>query len=60
MTASFGVAGFPDDVASTAEDLLQAVDEALYAAKRSGKNRVAAYERAPAGEPAESEERVHP
>lgn len=42
MTASFGVASLPDDEAGTAEDLFRAADEALYAAKRAGKNQVAA------------------
>ena len=40
VTASFGVAAFPD--LDGAEALLAAADEALYAAKRSGKNRVLA------------------
>jgi diguanylate cyclase (GGDEF)-like protein len=42
ITASFGVASLPDDEAGTAEDLFRAADEALYAAKRAGKNQVAA------------------
>jgi len=42
ITASFGVASLPDDEAATAEDLFRAADEALYAAKRAGKNQVAA------------------
>ena len=42
LTASFGVASLPDDEASTAEDLFRSADEALYAAKRAGKNQVAA------------------
>jgi diguanylate cyclase (GGDEF)-like protein len=42
ITASFGVASLPDDEATTAEDLFRAADEALYAAKRAGKNQVAA------------------
>jgi diguanylate cyclase (GGDEF)-like protein len=42
ITSSFGVASLPDDEAGTAEDLFRAADEALYAAKRAGKNQVAA------------------
>ena len=42
ITASFGVASLPDDEAATAEDLFRAADEALYTAKRAGKNQVAA------------------
>lgn len=42
ITASFGVASLPDDEAATAEDLFRAADDALYAAKRGGKNQVAA------------------
>jgi len=41
VTASLGVASIPED-ARTAHDLLCAADEALQAAKRAGKNRVAA------------------
>ena len=48
LTASFGVASLPDDEASTAEDLFRAADEALYAAKRAGKNQVAAATGSPA------------
>jgi two-component system cell cycle response regulator len=40
VTASFGVAAFP--AAHNLEELLGAADAALYAAKRGGKNRVAA------------------
>jgi diguanylate cyclase (GGDEF)-like protein len=46
ITASFGVASLPDDEAATSEDLFRAADEALYAAKRAGKNQVAAAESA--------------
>src|ERR671936_2893977 len=42
ITASLGVASVPDDEAGTAEDLFRAADEALYTAKRAGKNQVAA------------------
>jgi diguanylate cyclase (GGDEF)-like protein len=46
ITASLGVASVPDDEAATAEDLFRAADEALYAAKRAGKNQVAAIDHA--------------
>ena len=46
VTASLGVASVPDDESATAEDLFRAADEALYAAKRAGKNQVAAIEHA--------------
>jgi diguanylate cyclase (GGDEF)-like protein len=42
ITSSFGVASLPDDEAGTAEELFRAADEALYTAKRAGKNQVAA------------------
>ena len=42
VTASFGVASLPDDDASTSEELFRAADQALYAAKRAGKNQVVA------------------
>jgi diguanylate cyclase (GGDEF)-like protein len=48
LTASFGVAGLPDDEADTAEGLFRSADEALYAAKRAGKNQVAAASGSPA------------
>jgi diguanylate cyclase (GGDEF)-like protein len=41
VTASLGIASLPDDDVSTAEDLFKLADEALYAAKRAGKNQVA-------------------
>jgi diguanylate cyclase (GGDEF)-like protein len=41
LTASIGIASLPDDEASTSEDLVRAADEALYIAKRAGKNQVA-------------------
>lgn len=39
QTVSFGLASFPDD-AQTVEDLIARADDALYAAKRGGRNRV--------------------
>jgi diguanylate cyclase (GGDEF)-like protein len=42
VTASFGVASLPEDEGPTADELFRAADEALYAAKRAGKNQVAA------------------
>ena len=39
ITASFGVASFPEDAASR-EELLRKADRALYSAKRAGRNRV--------------------
>jgi diguanylate cyclase (GGDEF)-like protein len=41
LSASFGVASFPEDGASTTE-LVDFADRALYAAKAQGKNRVVA------------------
>jgi diguanylate cyclase (GGDEF)-like protein len=42
ITGSFGIAAFPDD-AQTASELLHCADEAMYAAKRSGRNRARRY-----------------
>ena len=51
ITASFGVASVPDDESATVEDLFRAADEALYAAKRAGKNQVAAIDHPEKNEP---------
>jgi diguanylate cyclase (GGDEF)-like protein len=44
VTASIGIASLPEDVSPTADEVIRAADEALYAAKRAGKNRVSVYE----------------
>ena len=43
VTASFGVASLPEDADSSAEDVLRVADEALYSAKRLGRNRIEGY-----------------
>src|SRR3990172_412911 len=58
VTASFGIASLPEDVAPTADDLIQAADEALYAAKRAGKNRVSVHEDVAVVQPTGSEAKV--
>ncbi len=44
ITASFGVASLPEDTAVSPGELVRAADEALYAAKRAGKDTVMDYE----------------
>jgi diguanylate cyclase (GGDEF)-like protein len=40
VTASFGIAAYPESGAATAEELVKRADRALYRAKKTGKNRV--------------------
>jgi diguanylate cyclase (GGDEF)-like protein len=40
VTASFGIAAYPETKASNGEDLVRRADRALYRAKKTGKNRV--------------------
>ena len=40
VTASFGIASFPESKAADGEDLVRRADRALYRAKKTGKNRV--------------------
>ncbi len=43
VTASFGIAAFPESGATTAEELVRRADRALYRAKKAGKNRCELY-----------------
>lgn len=43
VTASFGIASYPESKAVDGEDLVRRADRALYRAKRMGKNRVELY-----------------
>ncbi len=40
VTASFGIAAYPESGATSAEDVVRRADRALYRAKKTGKNRV--------------------
>jgi len=40
VTASFGIASYPETKAASGEDLVRRADRALYRAKKTGKNRV--------------------
>jgi diguanylate cyclase (GGDEF)-like protein len=50
-TASVGLAAFPEDGADDVALLLRRADEALYRAKRAGRDRVTAWRTAPAPDP---------
>jgi diguanylate cyclase (GGDEF)-like protein len=43
VTASFGIAAYPESAATSGEDLVRRADRALYRAKQLGKNRVELY-----------------
>jgi diguanylate cyclase (GGDEF)-like protein len=43
ITASLGIAAYPESKAQTSEDLVRKADRALYRAKKTGKNRVELY-----------------
>jgi diguanylate cyclase (GGDEF)-like protein len=43
VTASFGIAAYPESKATDGEDLVRRADRALYRAKKTGKNRVELY-----------------
>ncbi|HMG22624.1 MAG TPA: diguanylate cyclase, partial [Kofleriaceae bacterium] len=43
VTASFGIASYPESKARDGEDLVRRADRAMYRAKQTGKNRVELY-----------------
>lgn len=44
VTASFGVSGFPGRSVNTPEQLVRTADEALYRAKREGRNKISVFQ----------------
>ena len=44
ITASFGVSGFPGRSVNTGEQLVRTADEALYRAKREGRNKISLFQ----------------
>ena len=44
VTASFGVSGFPGRSVNTFEQLVRTADEALYRAKREGRNKISLFQ----------------
>ena len=44
VTASLGLSGYPSRMVATAEQLVRCADEALYRAKREGRNKIAIFQ----------------
>ncbi|MDP2271991.1 MAG: diguanylate cyclase [Archangium sp.] len=44
VTASFGISGFPGRSVNTSEQLVRTADEALYRAKREGRNKISLFQ----------------